>query len=98
MVLRSYDETVLVPDTGRSPSSIWPFCPCSVLPRLARSSLESANEGECAITLLSLCPSTVLLKSTSRGGTSTDEGIRETSDDDCVVEGHCDATDSLSLA
>lgn len=51
------------------------------------------------MTLLSRWPSTVLLKSTSRGGTSTEDGIRDTSDDEGArVEGHCEATDSLSLA
>ena len=91
-MLRSYEDTVLVSETGLWPSSIMPFCSMIVLPRLAKSSLESANDGDLEMTLLRRCPSTVLLKSTSSGGTRAEEGSRDGLEDEgavvAVVEGH----------
>lgn len=58
----------------------WPSAAPIVLPRFARSSLELEKEGEPEATCESRCPSTVLLKSMSSGGTRAEDGIRDTCD------------------
>ena len=69
-------------DRGLLGSTISPLWPSGTpkLPQLlrrARSSRESLKAGEPDVTCDSRCPSIVLLKSISSGGTSADDGIRD---------------------